>query len=663
MVLAPEHALVADADRTRTGAPRSRRTSRRPRRRTEIERLSTDREKTGVAIGADAINPVNGERIPIWIADYVLAGYGTGAIMAVPAHDERDFAFAQRFGLPIRRVVAAPGTDADARSSDAYIAHADGERLVNSGPFDGLPADEGGTAIVARLAETGPGGADGHLSLARLADQPPALLGHADPGHLLRPTTASSRSPTRTCRSCCPRPSTTAAAATNPLNHDEAFLQRRLPALRRARPGARPTRWTRSSTRPGTGIATCRRTRTTARSIARWSSAGRPVDQYTGGAEHAVMHLLYSRFFTKAMRDLGLVASDEPFTRLFNQGQILGADGERMSKSRGNVEDPDELVPRYGADTVRLFLMFMGPWDQGGPWSPTGIGGVHRFLNRVWTLALDPHGREPGDPDVGHPAGRRDEATAARGASGRPPIETLRDVTADYEALPLQHDGRQAHGAGEHAVPLPRHGRRRRRGVGRGDPPAAADAGAGGAAHHRGAVVRHAGRGRRAVDVDPHGVLARGRRVGDVEATREVPVQVNGKLRDRVIVPADIDAADSRPRSWRTRRSSRSWAAGRRTGSSGRRRPARQHRAEGRLSPVQRAIPRKDLQVLAGLTDRLAAQLWKWISWVRISGVSSAAGVSPAVAAFDFARCRAALARLPHVAMSHQRRRPVREVS
>ena len=118
----------------------------------------------------------------------------------------------------------------------------------------------------------------------------------------------------------------------------------------------------------------------------RWN----PVDQYTGGAEHAVMHLLYSRFFTKAMSDLGIVQDREPFKRLFNQGQILGADGERMSKSRGNVQDPDELVQRYGADTVRLFLMFMGPWDQGGPWSPTGIGGVARFLNRVWTLAHRP---------------------------------------------------------------------------------------------------------------------------------------------------------------------------------------------------------------------------------------------------------------------------------
>src|SRR4029077_20128969 len=139
-------------------------------------------------------------------------------------------------------------------------------------------------------------------------------------------------------------------------------------------------------------------------------------------------------FFTKAMADCGLIREREPFNRLFNQGQILGADGERMSKSRGNVQAPDELVRRYGADTVRLFLMFMGPWDQGGPWSPTGIGGVHRFLNRVWTLAIDPTGREPGDPDSGAlPAGET-EANAREGVRAAA-HRTLKAVTADYEAF------------------------------------------------------------------------------------------------------------------------------------------------------------------------------------------------------------------------------------
>jgi leucyl-tRNA synthetase len=156
-----------------------------------------------------------------------------------------------------------------------------------------------------------------------------------------------------------------------------------------------------------------------------------PVDQYTGGAEHAVLHLLYSRFFCKALADLGLIKEREPFKRLFNQGQILGADGERMSKSRGNVQDPDELVGRYGADTVRLFLMFMGPWDQGGPWDPKGIEGVHRFLRRVWTVTLDPHGREPGDDRSGSLPEGEDASSAGR-ALRRAAHRTLKQVSDDH---------------------------------------------------------------------------------------------------------------------------------------------------------------------------------------------------------------------------------------
>jgi len=156
-----------------------------------------------------------------------------------------------------------------------------------------------------------------------------------------------------------------------------------------------------------------------------------PVDQYTGGPEHAVMHLLYSRFFCKALADLGVVKEREPFRKLFNQGQILGSDGERMSKSRGNVQDPDELVSRYGADAVRLFLMFMGPWDQGGPWNPSGIEGVHRFLRRVWTVALDAHGREPGDPSSGRLPDGQDEAAAER-AIRVAAHRTLAQVTEEH---------------------------------------------------------------------------------------------------------------------------------------------------------------------------------------------------------------------------------------
>jgi leucyl-tRNA synthetase len=435
MVLAPEHPLVsvltAPARRTEVDAY-----VEQARRRTEIDRLSTDREKTGVAIGADAINPVNGERIPIFVADYVLAGYGTGAIMAVPAHDERDFAFARQFGLPIRRVVAAPGTNAADEMTDAYVAHTEGERLVNSDRFDGMPAHEGGRVIVERLATEGKAEPtvtyrlrDWLISRQRYWGTPIPVIYCERDGIVPVP---DEDLPVR-----LPEDVDYRGSGTNPLTKDEAFLNVACPIC--GEPARRETDtmdtfvdsswyWYRYLS-PDNDDGPVDRAMTDI-----WT----PVEQYTGGAEHAVMHLLYSRFWTKAMRDCGLIAEDEPFLRLFNQGQILGADGERMSKSRGNVEDPDELVKRYGADTVRLFLMFMGPWDQGGPWSPTGIGGVLRFLNRVWTLALDPNGREHGESGPEGRAGRlpvgesqADAAATIRAAVHR----TLRDVTEDYEGF------------------------------------------------------------------------------------------------------------------------------------------------------------------------------------------------------------------------------------
>ena len=265
--------------------------------------------------------------------------------------------------------------------------------------------------------------------------------------------------------------------------------------------------------------------------VDRWS----PVDQYTGGAEHAVMHLLYSRFFTKAMADLGLVEQREPFLRLFNQGQVLGADGERMSKSRGNVQDPDELVARYGADTVRLFLMFMGPWDQGGPWNPTGIDGVHRFLNRVWTVALDPHGRDAGRPGR---TGGRCRSGGPRAAHRGPSDPPGRD--SRLRGLPLQHHGRQAHGADQPADAPPWH-------AGRGTPdwdeavrllllmlaPVAP---------HIAEELwsRRLAAAGEAVALDPRRAVADWDAALVAERTVELPIQVNGKLRDRVEVPAGL---------------------------------------------------------------------------------------------------------------------------
>ena len=539
MVLAPEHPLVetltAPDRRVEVDAYIARAVTE-----TEIERLSTDREKTGVAIGADAINPVDGERIPIFIADYVLLGYGTGAIMAVPAHDERDYAFAVKFGLPIRRVVARPGEE-DADLGEAYIAHSDDEILVNSGVFSGLAADEGGRRIVAWLEERGKGKAavtyrlrDWLISRQRYWGTPIPVIHCQTHGIVPVP---DEDLPVR-----LPETVDYAGSGVSPLTRDETFLN--VPCPIDGEPARRETDtldtfidsawyWYRYlSPQKADGPIDFDMVET-------WT----PVQQYTGGAEHAVMHLLYAREFTKMMRDLGLVQQDEPWKRVFNQGQILGADGERMSKSRGNVQDPDELVHRYGADTIRLFLMFMGPWDQGGPWSPSGIGGVHRFLNRVWTIALDPSGREPGDAEAGTlPAGQSQaEADAAlRSAAHR----TLRDVTADYEAF---HFNTMVAKLMELANTLFRY---------RGTPvaggaswdeavrllllmlaPAAphiseelwsrrlASAGRAWSSIHREAWP----------SVDPTAVI---------EVTREIPVQVNGKLRDKVVVAAEASNAE-----------------------------------------------------------------------------------------------------------------------
>ena len=539
MVLAPEHPLVAELTAPDRRAEVDTYVAQAANR-TEIDRLSTDREKTGVALGADAVNPVNGERIPIFVADYVLGGYGTGAIMAVPAHDERDYAFAEKFGLPIRRVVAAPG-DEGRPLEGAYVAHAADERLVDSGPYTGMPAGEGGKAIVDALEQQGKGRAavtyrlrDWLISRQRYWGAPIPVVYCERDGIVPVP---EEDLPVR-----LPDTVDYHGSGENPLARDEAFLNVRCPKC--DGPARRETDtmdtfidsawyWYRYLS-PEKAGAPFERTL-----VDQWT----PVDQYTGGSEHAVMHLLYAREWTKMMRDVGLVDQDEPFRRLFNQGQILGLDGERMSKSRGNVVDPDDLVARYGADTIRLFLMFMGPWDQGGPWSPTGIGGVHRFLNRVWTVVLDPHGTDPGDKDAGRLPEGEDAAGAAvslRNAGHR----TLRDVTVDYEGFRFntmlaklmelsntlhRYRGTEIAGGPEWeetvgllllmlapAAPHITEELWSRR--------LAARSAAWASIHHE-----------TWPEVDPAAV---------VEATREVPVQVNGKLRDLVVVPTETTDAE-----------------------------------------------------------------------------------------------------------------------
>jgi leucyl-tRNA synthetase len=538
VVLAPEHPLVskltapdrrADVEAYVAAALA----------KTEIDRLSADREKTGVPIGADAINPVNGERVPIFVADYVLGGYGTGAIMAVPAHDERDYAFAVRFGPAIRRVVAAPGTE-DTPVDGAYVAHSADEILVNSGPYSGLPADEGGRRIVADLEERGLGKPavtyrlrDWVIGRQRYWGTPIPIIYCDVHGAVPVP---EEDLPVR-----LPDEVDYAGSGVNPLTRDEAFLNVACPIC--GEPARRETdtldTFVDSSWYWYRYLSPHRQDAPFDEDMVEgWT----PVEQYTGGAEHAVMHLLYAREWTKMMRDLGMVQQNEPWKRVFNQGQILGTDGERMSKSRGNTVDPDDLVAKYGADTVRLFLMFMGPWDQGGPWTTTGIEGVHRFLRRVWALTLDPTFREPGDPDAGRLPEGEDEA-AARAAIRAAAHRTLRDVTADYEVF---HFNTMLAKLMELSNALYRYRGSSVAGGAEWDEavrllllmlaPAAPHI----AEELWSRRLAAAGEEWRSIHTErwPEVDVA-----AVAESTREVPVQVNGKVRDRVVVAANADAA------------------------------------------------------------------------------------------------------------------------
>jgi leucyl-tRNA synthetase len=433
MVLAPEHPLVATIT-----TPEQRLAVdeyiEATKRKSEIDRLSTTKEKSGVPTGATAINPANGEEIPIWIADYVLAGYGTGAIMAVPAHDERDYEFALQFKLPIRTVVAPAELAATPEAVQLpYADKGDGAAVaVNSGEWSGAAWPASFEQAVASVQKSGAGKRtvtyrlrDWLISRQRYWGTPIPIIHCEKCGPV--------GVPVEQLPVTLPEDVDFKQTGESPLKSATAWLN--VPCPTCGGPGQRETDtmdtfvdsswyWYRYLSPSFEGGPVDKSL------VDAWC----PVDQYTGGAEHAVMHLLYSRFFTKALRDLGLIGESEPFTRLFNQGQILGSDGERMSKSRGNVEDPDELVAKHGADAVRLFLMFMGPWDQGGPWSGSGISGIVRFLGRVWTLALDPHGKEPGDPNAGTLPNGEDQA-AAELSIRRAAHKAIAGVEADIEAF------------------------------------------------------------------------------------------------------------------------------------------------------------------------------------------------------------------------------------
>ena len=426
MVLAPEHPLVAvlTADDRRSDVEAY---AANARRETEIERMSTERERTGVFIGSSAINPMTNERIPIWIADYVLPGYGTGAIMGVPAHDERDYDFARTYDLPIRYVVAPAGESVP--NGAAFLAHTDDEVLVDSGEFTGMPASEAIGAITRALDERGLGRAavtyrqrDWLVSRQRYWGAPIPIVYCEE--HGAQPVPESELPVT------LPEDVDFAPTGVSPLQHHAQWLAATCPVC--GEPARRETDTL--DTFIDSAWYFLRYCSPTDREEA-WNreqvSAWMPMYLYTGGAEHGVLHLLYYRFFVKALRDLGHLAFDEPTLKLRNQGQILGADHNRMSKSRGNVQAPDELVERYGADTIRAFLMFIGPWDQGGPWNPTGIDGMHRWLARVWGAAL-PSTAGAAGPPAGEVLGTAEELTRALRRAAHATIDA---VTDDIEEL------------------------------------------------------------------------------------------------------------------------------------------------------------------------------------------------------------------------------------
>jgi leucyl-tRNA synthetase len=387
MVLAPEHPLV---ERVTSAEHRAEVESyvEQARNRPEIERQSTEREKSGVFTGGYAINPLNGEEVPIWVADYVLMTYGTGAIMAVPAHDQRDFEFATTFGLPVRQVISDSGEPA-ATLETAVLG--DG-MLTNSGRFDGLRAPQPAvTEICDHVKAQGWGGpkvayrlrdwlisrqrywgapipivyCEEHGAVPVPDDQLPVLL---PPTQDFKPQGESPLAAVREfVETACPVCGKPARRDTDTM---DTFVDSSWYYLRYTSPHELTAAIDRHA-------------------VDFWM----PVDQYMGGVEHAILHLLYSRFLVKALRDGGLLSISEPFTRLRNQGMIVHG-GSKMSKSKGNVLAPDEMVRSHGADAVRLYMLFIAPWSDGGIWAETGIDGTRRFLNGVHYLVTTTYPRQ-----------------------------------------------------------------------------------------------------------------------------------------------------------------------------------------------------------------------------------------------------------------------------
>lgn len=379
VVLAPEHPLVdkITKDDYRKAVDDYRDSIKSL---TEIERTSTVKEKTGVPTGAFAINPVNGEKVPIWIADYALITYGTGALMAVPAHDERDFEFARKFNLPVKKVILQDGTSESDKLERAFTEVG---TMIDSGQFNGLRSDEGIQKVIEYLEQNGFGKRkinyrlrDWLISRQRYWGTPIPIIHCPDCGEV---PVDEKDLPVELPYDVDFQP-----GGESPLARNENFIKVKCPkcgADAKRDPDTMDTfvdsSWyylryldPRFSDGPfNVELAN------------KWT----PVDMYVGGAEHATMHLLYARFVHKFLRDIGLVNSDEPFQTLVHQGTITNQ-GAKMSKSKGNVVNPDDFTSKYGSDVFRMYLMFMGPYDQGGDWSDKGISGVDRFVQRSYEL-------------------------------------------------------------------------------------------------------------------------------------------------------------------------------------------------------------------------------------------------------------------------------------
>ena len=383
MVLSPEHPLV-DTVTTPEQKHAVEQYRAQCASKSDLERTDLSKEKTGVFTGAYAVNPVNGKQIPVWIADYVLMGYGTGAIMAVPAHDERDFAFAQVFGLPILQVVQPPSEDTDWRGFCGYEGSS-----VNSGFLTGLPTPEAKEKMILWLEENGKGRRkvnyklrDWLFSRQRYWGEPFPIVWENGRHRAL--------------------PESELPVLQPDLDDFAPTGDPRGPLVKAAEWIAyTPTAHRETNTMPQWAGSCWYYLRyldpaNTERFVSReaeqyWMGyAGSPgaVDLYVGGTEHAVLHLLYARFWHKVLFDLGYLSTNEPFQKLVNQGLILGEDGQKMSKSRGNVVNPDDIVREYGADSLRLYEMFMGPLKDVKPWATKGVEGISRFLARVWRVAF-----------------------------------------------------------------------------------------------------------------------------------------------------------------------------------------------------------------------------------------------------------------------------------